>query len=300
MSKFGFVAVLGKANAGKSTLVNSMVGEKVSIVSWKPQTTRNNIKGILTGEDHQIVFVDTPGIHNAKNSLSRFMMRSVEAAADNVDLVLYVVNGEKYLTFEEVKSINDLCKKYKVIVVTNKQDAADKEKLMANLAKLNEVENAVDFITVSALKKINLDTLLKLILNNLEDGEPLYDEDTYTDSSMRFMAAEIIREKALKNLDEEVPHGIGVDIVEFKEREDGITEINADLYCEKDAHKVIIIGKGGQTLKKISTQARLEMERLFDAKIYLQIWVRVKQNWRASDLNTALLGYNKKIFEDKK
>ena len=297
MFKFGYVAVLGKPNAGKSTLVNALVGEKVSIVSYKPQTTRNMINGIVNGDDHQIVFVDTPGIQHGKSGLARFMARSVEKAVEFIDVIVYVFNGEKYIADEEINDVKELCKKNKVIVVLNKQDAVDREDFLAKLARLGAIDKALALIPMSVHKRINTDMLIEKIVEILPEGEPGFDEDMYTDSTLRFMASEIIREKTLYDLNAEIPYGIGVVIDKFDERDDGVVEIAATLFCEKAAHKAIIIGKNGEMLKKIGTEARKDIEKLLSSKVFLTLWVKVKPDWRDKEYLLNEIGYNKKFLK---
>lgn len=297
--KVGFVTIIGKPNAGKSTLVNHLVGEKVSIVTWKPQTTRNMISGIITTKDYQIVLVDTPGLHNAKTALSKYMMRSVEVASSDVDLMIYVVNGAKPIHDEEIKGINEFCKNNKIIIVVNKLDEAEDALYGENFKKLaDNIVGAEKIIPISALKGKNLDVLIDEILPYLKEGVPHFSEDEYTDKSVNFMIAEIVREKALKNLSQELPYGIGVKVNSFSQREDKpIVDIDVEVYCEKSAHKSIIIGKGGEMLKKISSEARIDIERLIDTKVFLTIWIKVKPDWRESELLMSEIGYNKKDFQ---
>lgn len=297
--KSGFVAILGKPNAGKSTLINAMVGEKVSIVSWRPQTTRNKITGIANGvhkdEKYQIVFLDTPGINHQKDALSKYMIQSVQSASVGVDCILYVIDGEKKISDEDFKYIEGYKKQTKkLIVVLNKMDSADHEQFVRNLCELNPIEG-VSIVPISAEKRDNLEPLLDEIVTSLPEGEEFYPEDMYTDKPMRFMVAEIIREKALKFLQQEIPHGIGVDIEKYEVREDdGLISIHADIITDRENHKAIIIGKKGETLKRIATSARLEIEKLADSQVFLKLWVKVKPDWK-QDINVLnLLGYDLK------
>lgn len=293
MFKSGFVTIIGKANVGKSTLLNSLVGEQVAIVSWRPQTTRDKIIGILNGDDYQAIFIDTPGIHKAKNELSKFMMKNVEAALDGVDIVIYVLNGEKNLDENDTKIINQYAKAdIPFVVVINKMDVADREKVLATIDRLKDIEGIDSIIPISAMKNKKLDILKERIEANLKEGVQFYPEDMITDKSVRFMVAEIIREKAMKFLGEEVPYGVAVNINLFKERDDNLIDIDADIVCEKKAHKPIIIGKGGAMLKKIGTSARLDIEKLLDSKVFLNLWVRVKDDWRDNESLLNELGYN--------
>lgn len=293
MFKSGFVTIIGKANVGKSTLLNALVGEQVAIVSWRPQTTRDKIIGIMNGDNYQAVFVDTPGIHKAKNELSKFMMKNVESALDGVDIVIYVLNGEKSIDENDMKIINQYAaSSTPFIVVINKMDVADREKVLGMIDKLKDIEGIDSIVPISAMKGKKLDILKERIEANLKEGVQFYPEDMITDKSVRFMVAEIIREKAMKFLGEEVPYGVAVSINLFKERDDNLIDIDADLICEKKAHKPIIIGKGGAMLKKIGTSARYDIEKLLDSKVYLNLWVRVKDDWRDKEQLLNELGYN--------
>lgn len=293
MFKSGFVTIIGKANVGKSTLLNALVGEQVAIVSWRPQTTRDKIIGIMNGDNYQAVFVDTPGIHKAKNELSKFMMKNVESALDGVDIVIYVLNGEKSIDENDMKIINQYAaSSTPFIVVINKMDVADREKVLGMIDKLKDIEGIDSIVPISAMKGKKLDILKERIEANLKVGVQFYPEDMITDKSVRFMVAEIIREKAMKFLGEEVPYGVAVSINLFKERDDSLIDIDADIICEKSAHKPIIIGKGGAMLKKIGSSARVDIEKLLDCKVFLNLWVRVKADWRDSELMLNELGYN--------
>ena len=293
MFKSGFVTIIGKANVGKSTLLNALVGEQVAIVSWRPQTTRDKIIGIMNGDNYQAVFVDTPGIHKAKNELSKFMMKNVESALDGVDIVIYVLNGEKSIDENDMKIINQYAaSSTPFIVVINKMDVADREKVLGMIDKLKDIEGIDSIVPISAMKGKKLDILKERIEANLKEGVQFYPEDMITDKSVRFMVAEIIREKAMKFLGEEVPYGVAVSINLFKERDDSLIDMDADIICEKSAHKPIIIGKGGAMLKKIGSSARVDIEKLLDCKVFLNLWVRVKADWRDSELMLNELGYN--------
>lgn len=293
MFKSGFVTIIGKANVGKSTLLNALVGEQVAIVSWRPQTTRDKIIGIMNGEGYQAVFIDTPGIHKAKNQLSNYMMKNVETALDGVDIVIYVLNGEKNLDDNDINIITKYAQSdIPFIVVINKMDVCDKEKVLGTIDRLKDIEGIDSIIPISAMKGKKIDILKERIVANLGEGEQFYPEDMITDKSLRFMASEIIREKTMKFLGEEVPYGVAVSINLFKERDDNLIDIDADIVCEKKAHKPIIIGKGGQMLKKIGTSARHDLEKLLDSKVYLNLWVRVKDDWRDDEKLMNELGYN--------
>lgn len=295
MFKSGFITIAGKPNVGKSTLLNALVGEKVAIVSWRPQTTRNKIVGIMNGENYQAVFIDTPGIHEPKSQLSEYMMKNVNSALDGVDAVIYVLSAENTLDKNDVKFIE----RYNganipLIIVINKMDVADKENAVKMIEQLKDYSNITEIIPISAMKRKNLEPLIASIVNILKEGEAYYPADMITDKNLRFMVGEIIREKAMKFLSEEVPYGIGININKYKEREDGIVDIDAEIICEKKAHKPIIIGHGGSMLKKIGTVAREDIERLIDAKVFLTLWVKVKADWREDSKMMAELGYNDK------
>ncbi len=291
--KSGFIAVLGLPNAGKSTLTNALVGEKVSIVSWRPQTTRDKIIGIVNQDDCQAVLIDTPGIHTGKSKLSAYMAEEVTSAKSASDGALYVLDGSKVPDKDTYAFIRSLASSTPTVVVVNKMDIADKAVAMQTVAKLSEIKN-LEVVPISAATKENLPELMKVIKGMLKDNVPYYPEDMYTDKPLRFMAAEIVREKALKFLLAEIPHGIGVEITKFDVGEDGITRIEADVICEKDTHKPIIIGKGGETLKRISIAARKELETLLDGQVFLRLFVKVKSGWKDDGAVLSALGYIKK------
>ena len=300
--KIGFFAILGKPNAGKSTLLNRLVGEKVSIVSWRPQTTRNKINGILNGdkdgEPYQIVFVDTPGIQHGKDKLSQYMSESVTSATKGADGILYLIDGNLRPDEDERKRIASLAHTTDcMIVVVNKMDEAKRDRFVAMLASLNDIPDII-VVPVSAETGDNVDELVKVLYDHLEEGEAYYPTDIATDSTLRFMASEIVREKALKFLQEEIPHGVGVEIVKYESRRDGVEEIHADIVCEKESHKPVIIGKGGETLKRIATAARLEMEDLAGCPVYLKLWVKVRPNWKGDSNLLSLLGYDPKDLKE--
>ena len=294
MFKSGFVTIVGRPNVGKSTLLNYLMGEKLSIVSNKPQTTRNNIQTILTGDDYQIVFVDTPGIHKPKHKLGEYMVTSATESIKEVDLVLFLVNptcevgrGDKFI-LEQLKN-----QKAPVILVLNKIDENSQEKVAETLVNFSKELDFKDIIPISALKGKNTDTLLDLMKTYLPEGPKYYPDDMITDVQEKFVVAEIVREKALKNLSQEVPHGIAVDIIQMKQNEKGKYTIEVDLICEKASHKGIIIGKNGQTLKKIGETARYEIERFLREKVNIKIWVKVRKEWRDNTLLLKELGYKK-------
>ncbi len=291
-NKSGFVSIVGRPNVGKSTLMNRIIGQKIAITSDKPQTTRNRIRTVYTDERGQIVFVDTPGIHKARNRLGEYMTKAAEGSLKDADLVLWLVEpvtrigqGEQHI-MEELKGCE--CP---VILVVNKVDAFDKEALLSAIAAYSSAFEAAEVVPVSALKNDNIEELLKVIFEYLPEGEPYYDEDTVTEEPMRQIAAEIIREKALRCLDDEIPHGIAVTIekMEFTKR---IVNIEANVICEKESHKGIIIGKGGSMLKKIGSSARYEIEKMVEMQVNLKLWVKVRKDWRDSDTLMKNYGYN--------
>lgn len=294
--KYGNVAVVGRANAGKSTFVNSAVGEKVSIVSWKPQTTRNGIMGIYTDNAAQIVFIDTPGLHSPKNRLGRYMMKSVSSALEDADVILYVVDGEKGLREEDKRHISRyLESRLPMVVAVNKVDHIEKSRVMEILTALSQYKKISAVVPMSALRGRNVKAVLDELKALLPEGEKRYEDDDYTLSDMRFMASEVIREKALRLLGEEVPYGIGVSINKYEYRETGnLIDIDADVVVEKKNHKGIVLGKGGAMIKKIATYARIDLEEITGAKIFLTLWVRVKEEWRNDQLVLLDLGYVKK------
>ena len=291
-SKFrsGFVAIMGRPNVGKSSLMNRFVGEKVAIVSNHPQTTRSKLLGVATGEDWQIVFVDTPGLHTPRTKLGEFMMKSAQEAKEGVDAVLAVVDGQR-IGKGDLAVLADLsrmqCPKF---LAVNKIDVVTPEKLMPQLATLNDCRFDSVF-SVSARRGDNVDALLQALIAAMPEGPKYFPDDMMTDQPERVMCAEIIREKALNNLRDEIPHGVGVDILQIKKIGDNLTEIHADLYCERASHKSIIIGKQGAMLRKIGSEARVDIEKLMGTKIMLRLWVKVREDWRnrAGDLRT--LGY---------
>ncbi len=294
--KSGFVTIIGRPNVGKSTLMNHLIGQKIAITSNKPQTTRNRIQTVYTDmERGQIVFLDTPGIHKAKNKLGEYMVNVAERTLNEVDVVLWLVEPSNFIGAGEQHIVEQLKRvKTPVILVINKVDMVDKEKILEYIDTYRKVYDFAEIIPVSALREINLDDIIDSIFKYLPYGPQFYDEDTITDQPERAIAAEIIREKALHALEEEIPHGIAVSIDQMKQRKgQNFYDIDATIVCERDSHKGIIIGKGGAMLKKIGTNARYEMERMLDAKINLKLWVKVKKDWRDSDFLIKNFGYNK-------
>lgn len=295
--KCGFVTILGKPNVGKSTLLNKLVGHKVSIVSPKPQTTRNVVTGILNGEDYQAVFLDTPGIHKSKNSLDKFMEKSIQKSLEGIDLIIYMLDGTKKFSSELLDEVKMYAgKDVPMLLLVSKIDDSTMEKLYPELAKLNSLQGIKEIIPISSFTGQNLDILKTNILKHLPDGPAMYPMDISTDSTERFLASEIIREKSLWLLQQEIPHGIAVAIESFVEKEN-ITKIDAIIYCEKQNHKRIIIGKNGEQLKKIAEESRKAIEKMLSGKVYLTLWVKVKERWRESDMLASNMGYNKKDLD---
>ena len=294
--KSGFVALIGRPNVGKSTLMNKIIGQKIAITSNKPQTTRNKIQTVYTCDEGQIIFLDTPGIHKAKNKLGEYMVNVAEKTLKEVDVILWLVQpstfigaGEQHIA-EQLKDIN-----VPVILVINKIDTVKKEEILVFIDAYRKILDFAEIIPASALRDKNADEIVESIFKYLPQGPQYYDEDTVTDQPMRQIVAEIIREKALHALNEEIPHGIAVTIEKMKERRNGkITDIEATIICERDSHKGIIIGKQGSMLKKIGSNARYEIEQMLEMKVNLQLWVKVRKEWRDSDLLLKNYGYNEK------
>lgn len=289
--KSGFVAVIGKPNVGKSTLINALVGEKVSITSPKPQTTRNKLLGVKNGPDYQIVFVDTPGVQHGQNQLAKYLTKSTKSATQDVDAIVVLLDAGKITSTDYSLIESQAGSRVPVFVVINKIDITNYEKLYPILAKLNEYKFVKQFVTLSALRKRNLDVLTEALLSVMPEGPAYFDEDTYTDKDMRFMVSEIIREKALLYLQEEIPHGIAVEILTFKELKN-ITKISAEIICENERHKQIIIGAKGAMLKKIGSSARGEIEKLCNTAVMLELYVKVREGWRQDKNMLSSLGYD--------
>lgn len=294
--KSGFAAIIGRPNVGKSTLMNHLIGQKIAITSKKPQTTRNRIQTVYTCEDGQIVFLDTPGIHKAKNKLGEYMVNVAERTLKDVDVILWLVEPTTYIgagdqhIAQQLKGVN-----VPVILVINKIDTIKKEEVLAVIDAYRKICDFAEIIPVSALRGLNTQDIIESILKYLPYGPQFYDEDTVTDQPQRQIVAEMIREKALHALDEEIPHGIAVSIDRMKERPGGkIVDIDATIICERDSHKGIIIGKQGSMLKKIGSNARFEIERMLGMKVNLKLWVKVKKDWRDSDFLIKNFGYDKK------
>lgn len=294
--KSGFATLIGRPNVGKSTLMNHLIGQKIAITSNKPQTTRNRIQTVYTSEESQIVFLDTPGIHKAKNKLGEYMVNVAERTLKEVDVVLWLVEptdfigkGEKHIA-EQLRKAN-----VPVILIMNKIDMVDNDKIPGFLDNYREICDFVDMIPVCALRGVNMDKVIRAIMKYLPYGPKYYDDETVTDQPQRQIVAEMIREKALRCLEEEIPHGIAVSIDVMKERPDGmIMDIEATIICERESHKGIIIGKGGSMLRRIGSQARRDAEKMLEMQVNLQLWVKVKKDWRDSDFMIKNFGYDKK------
>ena len=277
----GYVAVIGRANAGKSTLINVMVGEKVSIVSPKPQTTRDRILGVLTEDDFQLVFVDTPGIYKARNALTDMMMRTTDTSAKSVDFILYVLDGHEGVREEDF----ELIKKYKALglpmaVAYTKIDIMPKENIPLDMAKFADSGLDIDVFPVSARKGKNIKPLKEFLVQNMPEGDKVFEQDIVSDKSERFMISEIMREKILLKFDKEIPHGIAIVINTFEQNENGVYDINLDIVCERANHKAILIGKQGKAIKEVSSFARQDMEKFLGGKVFLTTYVKVKEDWR--------------------
>ena len=292
--KSGFATLIGRPNVGKSTLMNRLIGQKIAITSNKPQTTRNKIQTVYTSDDGQIVFLDTPGLHKAKNKLGEYMVKVANSAIKDVDVVLWLVEASEFIgpgdkaIASQLQNIN-----VPLILVINKADTISKEEMFGVIDKYKDICKFDDIVPVSALKGTNCDELIKVIMSYLPYGEPFYDEDTITDQPERAIVAELIREKALKCLSDEIPHGIAVTVDSMK-FEKNIVNIDATIICERDSHKGIIIGKQGAMLKKIGSAARYEIEDLLQMHANLKLWVKVIKNWRDSDIQLKNYGYVEK------
>lgn len=294
--KSGFVTLIGRPNVGKSTLMNRLIGQKIAITSNKPQTTRNKIQTVYTCEQGQIVFLDTPGIHKAKNKLGDYMVNVAQHTLSEVDVILWLVEPSTFIGAGERHIIEQLKKtKTPVILVINKTDTVKREEILTFIDAYRKELEFAEIVPVSALKGDNTQDLIDSIFKYLPYGPMFYDEDTVTDQPQRQIVSELIREQALRCLDEEIPHGIAVSIDQMKWRaDDSIVDIDATIICERDSHKGIIIGKGGSMLKKIGSRARKEIEDLLETQVNLKLWVKVKKDWRDSDFLLKNFGYNAK------
>ncbi|MBZ9688168.1 GTPase Era [Clostridium estertheticum] len=292
MFKSGFVTIIGRPNVGKSTLINFIMGEKLSIVSNRPQTTRNNIQTILTTKDSQIIFVDTPGMHKPRHKLGEYMVKVAQQSTSEVDVILFITTpgdevdkGDMHI-LEQLKDSN-----IPVFLLVNKIDENTQERVAKTVQSYSEYFNFKEIIPIAAIKGKNVDIVTKLVVENIPEGPLYYPEDMITDQQERFIITEIIREKALKLLSQEVPHGIAIEIISMKRDERNMYHIEANMLCEKDSHKGIIIGKGGKTLKQISTYARQDIMKFLGEKVNLRLWVKVKKEWRDTSSILKELGY---------
>lgn len=295
MNKFksGYVTIVGRPNVGKSTLINNIMGEKLSIISSKPQTTRNTIQAILTKDDVQIVFLDTPGMHKPKYKLGEYMVNVAQSTLNEVDLVLFLTTPEGEIApadkhiLEQLRNIET-----PVILVINKVDTVKKDAIAKTIQTYVEEFKFDEVVPISALENENVNSLMDVIIERMPEGPQYFPSDMITDQAEKFVVAEIIREKLLRNLSDEIPHGTAVDIISMKEDEEtNKTHITATIYCEKDSHKAIIIGKGGLMLKKIGKSARQDIEKFLDNKVFLELWVKVKKDWRDNPNVLKTLGY---------
>ena len=298
--KSGFATLIGRPNVGKSTLMNHLIGQKIAITSNKPQTTRNRIQTVYTSEEGQIVFVDTPGIHKAKNKLGEYMVNVAESTLKDVDVVLWLVEPTNYVGAGEKHIAEKLTKvRVPVILVINKVDTVKKEEILSFIDTYRKIYDFDEIVPVSAKTGVNVDELLDTVFKYLPYGPMFYDEDTITDQPEKQIVAEMIREKALHALSDEIPHGIAVVIDRMKMRGGAkIMDIDATIICERDSHKGIIIGKQGSMLKKIGTNARYEIENMLDCQINLKLWVKVKKDWRDNDVLMKNYGYDKKRIDE--
>lgn len=279
MKRAGYVAILGRTNVGKSTLINLLIRQKINIVTPKQQTTRTSILGILTEDNNQFIFIDTPGIHKSKNVLDKIMNKHIKLASESADIVVYLIDGTKEISTEEIIYLERLVEKSFVIIAINKIDIANKEKMILEAFKLNNLKNC-EIVPISAEKDKNIDKLKQIIIEKLPkvDSFP-FEKDDITDKSVSFLCSEIVREKVLLFTNQEIPHGVMCEVVVFKE-EEKLVKIDVDIICEKDSHKGIIIGKNGQSLKRIGASARIDMEKLLDKKVMLKLFVKVVADWR--------------------
>jgi len=291
----GFVCVLGRPNVGKSTLVNRLVGHKIAIMSDKPQTTRNKIKAVLTREDAQVVFIDTPGVHKPRHRLGEYMVEAAVRTLKEVDLILYILDagaevaaGEEYILalLSEVQT--------PVFLVVNKADLVKKDRLLAIIDDMSRRRHFAEVVPVSAITGDNLDRLVSLVIGYLPPGPQYYPADALTDQPERFVMAELIREKVLHLTREEVPHGVAVEVAQVEERSSGLLYVGANIYVERESQKGILIGKGGQLLKEIGQRARVDMEHLLGSRIFLELWVKVRKDWRQKEGDLRFFGYNRK------
>ncbi len=293
MHKSGFVSIVGRANVGKSTLLNNFINQKLSIVSSKPQTTRNNVIGILNNDDYQIVFTDTPGYHKPRYKLGDYMIKSISSGLKETDVIIFVANIRKEipkLDLEILDKIKDLS--IPRIFVLNKCDEISSKDIMDTLSKYSKIVNFDEYIPISALNGKNINKLLELILKYLPNGPKYYDSDWTATNNEKFFMSEIVREKILKLIHDEVPHGVGVEIISMKyDDQKNRYNIEGNIFCDKETHKAIIIGKNGDMLKRISTYSRQDMEKFLSSKVYIRLWVKVRNNWRDDNNHLKSLGY---------
>lgn len=295
MSKFrsGFVTILGRPNVGKSTLMNHIIGEKLSIISSKPQTTRNTIQAILTKKDYQIVFMDTPGMHKPRHKLGEYMVKVAQKTLGEVDVILFLTTPDEIMGGGDKHIIEELSGlKTPIILVINKIDTVKTENIAKTIENFTKAFNFTEVVPISALNGSNIDTLMDILVSKLPEGPQYFPEDMITDQPEKFIVSEIIREKILRFMEDEIPHGTAVEIMIMKENEKStLININATIYCEKDSHKAMIIGKKGAMIKKIGESARIEIEKFLGSKVYLELWVKVKKDWRDSPSTLKTLGY---------
>ncbi|MBS5316389.1 MAG: GTPase Era [Clostridiales bacterium] len=296
--KSGFISIIGRTNVGKSTLMNRLIGEKIAIMSNKPQTTRNRIQTVLTTDTYQAVFIDTPGIHTPQNKLGEMMIKTANTTLNEVDIIFYLVEPHPIIGKNEATIIEKLKSVHTpIFLCINKIDSVSKEEVAETINKYKEELDFSEIIPISAYEGANIDALLKCIEKYLPEGPQFFPDDVLTDQPERQIVAELIREKALHLLDKEIPHGIAVEIDTMKSRKDGdIVDIEATIVCERDSHKRIIIGKQGAMIKEIGSKARYDMERLLGSKVYLTLWVKVKKNWRDSQFLLKNYGFNDQDF----
>lgn len=296
--KSGFVSIIGRPNVGKSTLMNHLIGQKIAVTANKPQTTRNRIKTVYTDVRGQAIFLDTPGVHKAKNKLGEFMMDEVEKALPDADVILWLVEPDTVAGHTDREIAEKLrALKKPVILIINKIDLVDKAKIPEITAAYAGLMDFARVMTVSALRSVNTSRVMDEIFRNLPEGPMYYDEETVTDQPMRQIVAEMIREKALRCISDEIPHGIAVTIEKMKQRKDGLWDIEASVICEKESHKGIIIGKNGAMLKKIGSQTRVDAEKMLENQVNLKLWVKVRPNWRDSEVLLKNFGYQKEKEE---
>lgn len=294
MIKSGTVAVVGKANAGKSTLINVLVGEKVAIVSPKPQTTRDRILGVLTTDDYQIVFEDTPGFYKAKTELNKKMQKTARQTAKDVDVVLFVIDCHSGVKEEDLNLLKSVCgEDAPVIVALSKTDIMSAENIPLALTEVAKIDGISEIIPISSRKNRNLKELIKILLQYLPSGDKIFSDDVVSDKSEKFMIGEIMREKILLKFDKEIPHGVAVVVNEFERADNGVYNISVDIICEKQNHKAILIGKQGAAIKEVSSFAREGMEKFLNAKVFLTTYVKVKENWRDKESLLTSYGYGK-------